>query len=362
MYTVLVTDANTCTNTAVANLLVNPKPIVNIVTNSPICIDHVLNLTGSGGVTYVWSGPNGFVSSVQSPSIMANTVGYTGNYVLTITDASGCTASTAATVVVNPIPDINISANKLYSCPPLCTDISFSSSAPVQSYNWSLGNGVSGSSSTVQTCYNTTGVYTINVVVNDIYGCSNSTTYTVEVYPKPVADFNFAPIKPIELVEEVTFTDASHSAPIVSWNWYFMNTAQYTSIMQNPTFIYEHAGEYAIALVVKSDKGCLDTIVRKIVVGEDYGLYTPNAFTPNGDGLNDMFQPKGFGITKYELNIFDRWGEKVFSTTTFEQGWDGTFSGRSQKICEEGTYTWLINVTNVFGKAHELKGHVTLIR
>ncbi|HRD39415.1 MAG TPA: PKD domain-containing protein, partial [Bacteroidia bacterium] len=112
--------------------------------------------------------------------------------------------------------------------------------------------------------------------------------------PKPIADFNHAPIKPIINIDgDVVFTDASHGANIVSWQWYFMNTAQYTSTLQNPTFLYTEAGTYAVALVVKSDKGCIDTIVRPIVVGEDFGLYVPDAFTPNADGLNDIFQPKG---------------------------------------------------------------------
>ena len=141
-----------------------------------------------------------------------------------------------------------------------------------------------------------------------------------------------------------------------------MNTAQYTSVLQNPTFMYTEPGTYVVALVVKSDKGCVDTLLRPLVVGDDFGIYVPNAFTPNNDGFNDVFQPKGFGIVKYNLYIFDRWGEKVFQTKVFEESWDGTFQGRGHKICEEAVYTWLIDVTDVFGKAHELKGHVTLIR
>ena len=188
----------------------------------------------------------------------------------------------------------------------------------------------------------------------------------IDIYPQPVADFNHAPIKPIlNIDQEVTFTDASYGTPIVSWNWYFMNTAQYTSVLQNPTFNYTEPGTYVVALVVKSDRGCTDTLLRELVVGEDYGLYVPNAFTPNGDGLNDIFQPKGFGIVKYEINIFDRWGEKVFSTKTFEEGWNGTKQSKNDikyGTIEEGTYSWLINVTNVFGKSHELTGNVTLIK
>jgi gliding motility-associated-like protein len=366
-YTVLVTDANTCTNTAVATLIVNPAPTPMIQTNSPICINHVLSLSGTGGVNYTWSGPNGFFSSSQSPTVMANTTGYSGTYALSVIDANGCTGSTNATVSVNNIPNVTIASTNNKACPPLCVDFTFGSSSPVQSYYWELGNGAQGSTQTGTGCYNTTGIYTVNVTVNDTYGCSNSGTYTVELYPVPVADFNHAPIKPIVNIDpEVTFTDASWGANITSWNWYFMNTAQYTSTLQNPTFMYMDPGTYPVALVVKSDHGCMDTLIRPIVVGEDFGIYVPNAFTPNDDGMNDVFQPKGFGITQYELFIYDRWGELMFHTTDFNQGWNGSRQKNKDVtyplIIEEGVYTWLINCTSVFGKAHELKGHVTLIK
>ncbi|MBK7666173.1 MAG: gliding motility-associated C-terminal domain-containing protein [Sphingobacteriaceae bacterium] len=249
-------------------------------------------------------------------------------------------------------------------CAPLCVTYTIQSTPTATSAYWTFGNGDAANGVlTAQSCYNAQGVYTINAVVTDINGCLGSTTYTAEVYPKPVADFNHAPIKPIINIDgEVTFTDASWGANIVSWNWFFMNTAQYTSIEQNPHFQYYEPGNYVVALVVKSDKGCTDTILRPLVVGEDYGLYVPNAFTPNADGWNDTFFPKGFGIVKYELTIFDRWGEKVFATKEFTDSWDGTFQSRGTKVCKEDVYTWLIDCTDVFGKSHELKGHVTLIR
>ena len=362
-YTVLVTDANTCTNTAVANVTVNPAPVASISVNGPICENSILSLSGNGGVSYNWSGPNGFTSSVQSPTLLANSVAYSGNYNLTITDANGCTASAVATATVNPIPSANITSSANSGCAPLCVNFKVNASSNVVSYNWNLGNGSTGNSAAQQTCYGATGIYTINVSVSDGIGCSNSSTYTVNVFPQPIADFNHAPIKPVINVDpEVTFTDASHGANVVAWNWYFMNTAQYTSTTQNPTFMYTEPGTYAVALVVKSDKGCTDTIVRSLVVGEDYGIYVPNAFTPNNDGLNDIFQPKGFGIVKYELQIFDRWGERIFSTKTFEEGWNGKIQSRGGDVVQEGVYTWLINTTSVFGKSHEIKGHVTLIK
>jgi gliding motility-associated-like protein len=363
-YTVLVTDANSCTNTAVANLGINPAPTPSITTNSPICINDIMSLTGSGGVTYQWTGPNGFFSSVQNPTVLGSSTAVGGVYQLSVTDANNCSATSTVNTIVNPNPVAQITSGPNTGCAPLCVNFNVSSTPQASLASWNFGNGsmANGVLSTTS-CYNAAGIYTVNTTVTDANGCLGYATWTVEVYPKPIADFNHAPIKPIINIDgEVTFTDASHGANIVTWNWFFMNTAQYTSTQQNPTFMYSDPGHYVVALVVKSDKGCWDTILRPLEVGEDYGLYVPNAFTPNEDGFNDVFQPKGFGIVKYELNIFDRWGERLFHTKEFTEAWDGTFQGRGSKLCKEDVYVWLINVTDVFGKSHELKGHVTLIR
>jgi gliding motility-associated-like protein len=198
----------------------------------------------------------------------------------------------------------------------------------------------------------------VNVTVDNPLGCSShGSLNNIIVYPKPVADFNFALIKPI-IGQEVIFTDASYQS-ITSWNWYFMNSSQYTSIEQNPNFTYQDAGTYPIVLVVKNDKGCADTLIKVINVTEDYSFYIPNTFTPNGDGLNDIFQPKGLGIEKYEMMIFDRWGEKIFESKEFEKGWDGKYQG---KICPSDVYVYKIKISNIFGEAHDYTGHVNLIK
>lgn len=123
--------------------------------------------------------------------------------------------------------------------------------------------------------------------------------------------------------------------------------------------MFSEAGTYPVALVVTNKWGCSDTIIKPIVVGEDFSLYVPNAFTPNGDGLNDTFFPKGHGILKYNLAIFDRWGEKLFTTSDFLQAWDGTFKGAA---CKNDVYVWKINVTMPDSKLKTYTGHVTLNR
>jgi gliding motility-associated-like protein len=289
-----------------------------------------------------------------------------GGYTLTVTDAIGCSGSVSTPVIINPLPNATIASSGNRGCAPLCVTFTVLGTPGMQN-TWTFGTGQSSGGMTAQNCYGTSGVFTITADYTDANGCSNASSYTVETYPVPVADFNWAPIKPIINQDKVDFTDASYNGDIVSWNWYFTNqaTAGHTSSMQNPNFYYEEPGSYPAVLIVKTEQGCTDTVVKVIVVGEDFNIYVPNAFTPNGDGINDVFQPKGFGIVKYELQIFDRWGERLFQTNTFEQGWDGIRQKKNDinyTVSKQEVYVWKINATDVFGKHHEYTGHVTLIK
>jgi gliding motility-associated-like protein len=360
MYVVNAVDAFNCPATSNINLTFFPLPNVN-ATSATICSGQTTSLVATGATSYIWQPGN--ITGATYPFS-----GSTSINVSVIGTANGCSNTATTTVNVNPNPTANINTGTANGCVPTCVQFNAeNSSAGIASYNWILnGAGITGSVNGAY-CFDEAASYTLGLTLMDGNGCTTTVTpVTITVYAPPIADFNHAPIKPIVNQDPfVTFTDASYNATIVSWNWYFMNTAQYTSIEQNPIFSYTEPGTYPVVLVVKSDKGCIDTLVRPLVVMEDFGIYTPNAFTPNGDGLNDIFQPKGFGVVDYELNIFDRWGEKVFSTKKFEEGWDGTMQSKKDVkygIMEDGTYTWLINCTSVFGKSHELKGHITLIK
>ena len=252
-------------------------------------------------------------------------------------------------------------ATNTKGCAPVCTSFTLANGSSMQSIAWDLGDG-SANGVTVSHCYTTARDYSVVANVVDLNGCTNSTAIMVNVYPIPVADFNYAPIKPVVNEDQVTFTDASYSANAASWNWYFNSTALNTSNLQNPTFVYTEAGANAVTLVVKSDKGCSDTITKSLFVNEDFGVFVPNTFTPNGDGLNDLFFAKGYGITKFEFEVYDRWGEKLFSSTDINEAWDGSMTARGNKQIKEGIYTWRMKLVNVYGKTKELTGHVTLIK
>ena len=111
--------------------------------------------------------------------------------------------------------------------------------------------------------------------------------------------------------------------------------------------------------MVTSSSGCVDTAYNKVVVYPSYSIYIPNAFSPDGDGINEIFKPQGRNITEYQFDIYDRWGVRLFSTDKFTEGWDGTVNG---KIAPIGVYVYQIKFT-AYAKYETVKiGKVSLIR
>ena len=159
------------------------------------------------------------------------------------------------------------------------------------------------------------------------------------------------------------FSDKSTDAygPISSWYWNFNDPkSTETSRTQNATHKYSDTGVYCTTLTVSNMYGCTDSITECLVISNNYTIYIPDAFSPNGDNKNDVFQPKGGAISEFEMYVFDRWGNKLFHTTDFNKGWDGTTTGGFE--CQADTYVYLINVTDNFKKTHSYMGKVTLIK
>jgi gliding motility-associated-like protein len=103
-------------------------------------------------------------------------------------------------------------------------------------------------------------------------------------------------------------------------------------------------------------------VTKIIVIGEDYSIYVPNAFSPNSDGTNDSFGAKGEGVKDFKMYIFDRWGNQVFFSDAMDKWWDGRFQSKGTDIVQEDVYVWKIEVKDFKGAPHLLKGTVTLIK
>lgn len=358
-YSLTVTDGP-CTSTAVIS--VNEPDALSLslsASSFSLCTGDSVTFNGiaSGGTGfYNYNWVNGPITSVCKTTQFTS-----GNftYTLSVRDQNQCSKTETISVSflsVKP-PTINVSQGSL--CVPACLTFTANHENTNALFNWNFGNGtLNNASSVINRCYLEPGTYTVSSESN-LYECKAKSFFTVEIYPMPIADFNYSPLRPIESQDEVMFTDLSYNANIVKWDWYFMNLPKPHSNKQNPSYVYQDKGLYTIALVVTSKQGCKDTVLKTILVGEDYGIFVPNSFTPNGDNLNDTFQPKGFGIKEYKMMVFNRWGEQVFASNDFNFGWDGTYKGNQVK---DDIYVWKIELTNVFGKSHEFTGHVVLYK
>ncbi|MBL4587208.1 MAG: gliding motility-associated C-terminal domain-containing protein, partial [Flavobacteriales bacterium] len=179
----------------------------------------------------------------------------------------------------------------------------------------------------------------------------------IVIHPKPDALFSVdndvrTVIKPV-----FEFTDLS-TENVTIWDWDFGDGT--TGIEQNPIHTYDDiADTYPIVLMVETDFGCRDTVDYQVKVEPVFTFYIPSSFTPDNDGINDLFYGQGKDYTDYTFSIFDRWGELIFESSDDQYHWDGTFKGTQ---VQQGTYVYRFYIIDWKGDDHEYKGIVTLHR
>ncbi len=360
-YTVIVTGSNSCSSYTTANLqgfnysLPNPT----IVATPSVCVNSSITLQGSGGLTYSWSGPEGFVSTSPNITFLASQISMTGAYTLSVMNASYCVGSNTVFVQVYPLPSATLISSQNKLCVPFCSEFSLlrdPASAPLQSFQYFV-EGQFYNEPVIKACITQSGQQIINVYYSDANSCSNASTLLITAYPKPLADFEYFPIKPIAGIDRVEFSNRTQGSKQNSWAWLFSSGDSLWG--QNASFLFQEAGTYPVALMVSNEWNCLDTVIKAVNVLEDFALYVPNAFTPNGDGLNDVFRPAGTGLHNYRLEIYNRWGHTLFVTEDFLQGWDGYFKGEPS---QEDVYSYKIIYSLEGGKTFEKTGWVMLER
>ncbi len=362
-YSVIVSAQNSCTVQAIAPLIglpyALPQPLIS--GNTKPCLNSALQLSGSGGVRYLWSGPNGFVSTSQQFSLAASSPSTSGIYTLSVTNASNCSASGTILVEVLPLPKAELMSSRNKLCVPFCSEfnlVSDSTSNPLSGIN-TYFNGQTFTASPFNLCFSQAGQFSLSSVFTDTNGCVNNSVFLLDAYPKVFADYYFEPQLPLAGIDQVQFINASQGQGQTQWNWLFIGNNEDTVFTENCSYLFEQPGKYPVVLLVKNQWGCMDTVIKVVVIEEEFAFYVPNSFTPNGDGINDTFQPKGMGFTDYSMDIYDRWGERIYSTNSFYQGWDGYFKGN---ICQNGVYNWKIKVKTLQGILKIKTGIVQLLK
>ncbi len=368
-YTISITDNNGCT--ASATVLVNTSPpLTAAVTGATsFCPGGTATLTvnasgGNGNYTYLWQpGSNSSQSISVSPTS-------TTTYNVTVMDACGNNVVIPVTVTINPVPTVSFLADPQNGCAPLCVQFRDLTSIPggkISQWKWNFGNGDSTSGRNPIYCYKDTGVYNVTLTATSDSGCSSTLDVLkmITVYPHPNANFTYSP-QPVVIDNPlVQFVDNSTSRyPLVYWNWVFgdpSSAANNTSELRNPSHQYSDTGTYCATLIVIDQHGCVDSITNCFIVNPLFTLYIPDAFSPNADGINDVFMAKGSYIKDFEMYIFDRWGMQLFHAKDIMDGWDGKVNHGSV-ISQEDTYVYLIYVTDTQGNKHSYNGMVNLIK
>ncbi|HTA27671.1 MAG TPA: PKD domain-containing protein, partial [Bacteroidia bacterium] len=365
-YTLTVTDANGCTSQATVAVVAGTPLTLNVSGNASVCPGTSITLTASA------SGGDGLYSFVWLPSNKTTqtiTFTPTKDSSVTVELTDGCNSAMQSIIVpisVNPLPNISFSSDVYTGCKPLCIqfqDLSTISSGGIAQWEWSFGNGDSVGKKNPIYCYNDTGRYSVSLTEISDSGCSSTLNVLnlINVYPTPNASFTYSPQSINVLNPQVQFiSQSSGNTPIYEWYWTF-GQGDSTSNLQNPQHNYTDTGTFCATLVVVDQHGCVDSVTNCLIINPVYTLYIPSGFSPNGDGINDVFMPKGSYVKSYEMYIFDRWGMQLFHSTDMNSGWDGTAKGGSS-LCQEDTYVYLINVTDTQGNNHSYTGAVSLLK
>jgi len=344
VYSVTVSDINGCSaaDTVIATFTTPPPAYAGLDTG--LCLNNTVQLSATGGVTYDWSPSAGLSNSGISTPVASPTV--TTTYTLTVLDANGCSGTDNIVVTVHPLPNVNFVTNVETGCAPLKIQFSDLSTPNIASWAWQFGDPLSGvnNSSIIQNpthIFVEKGSYSVTLSVVTIYGCTGQISYPnlISVFEVPIADFDYYPLQ--ANIDNPVINFNSHSTNDNAWIWNFGDNST-QSIIPNPTHEFINPGTYNVSLIVQSTQGCTDTIIKEVTFKPFYTFYAPNAFTPNGDGLNDVFIPKGVGFNneKFNLYIYNRWGELVFETADYNLGWDGNTS--SGNPAPQGVYTWIV--------------------
>ena len=354
-YTLFVQDAYDCLN--VYDTIIVPHEAGPDISFSSINDERCSASDGSISATIAGGTTPYSITWNTNPASSATTVNNLseGTYKIVVTDALGCNSEDSVFISNHKEPTLAVVLISPDSCEYGIGSAEAIVTGDYHPYNY-LWNSTPPQNTPVAA--NLPGGNYIITVHDGI--CTVSANVVVPLIPAPLPQFVANP--EIVYLEDgiVNFTDLTQGS-IIEWLWDFDDGN--SSVLQHPVHRFTDYGKHNVVLKVTDNNGCVGITSRDIFVKDRTAIYFPNAFTPNGDGLNDIFKPVGIYITNYHLQIFDRAGRAVFYSGDPEHGWDGYIEGIP---AQDGVYVWICTFTHDYGdnlvKDLKLKGTVTLMR
>lgn len=352
-YTLTVSVAGECPTDDKVTIIVNPSLNVSAGADATICEGTTVTLNGAGGngaATYTWTPAISLSDSTIASPDASPLVTTTYNLIV---NEGNCSESASVTVNVNPTPTADVFHSNLVGCAPLTVNF-IENSSDETAYLWNFGDGTPVmNEAIVNHTYTQAGTYTTTYTAIGAGGCSKTTTVgPIVVSDNSFADFTSNPVNTDTLLlpdASVVFTDISVNP--ISWLWDFGDGQ--TSSDPNPKHDFPAPGDYLVSLTVTNEMGCSSSASALYHV-LDPNVFVPNIFTPNGDGFFDTWIVNYQGTDKYDLRVYDRWGNDVFMSSSPDNVWDGNLKG---KPVQPGIYYYTLKIgTKVYN------GNVTLMR
>ncbi len=351
-YMLIVSDQK-CAIQKNVTLTEPPKLSLSVWGDSIICEGNKAKIQaaaqgGTKPLVLSWTNslPNG-TTQVVSPA-------QTTTYIVTVTDSNKCVLSKPFTVQVQLQPVIAFTKADS-GCVPV-TAIFTNLSQNASMYTWRFGDGsVSDLISPIHT-YSLPGWYDVTLVAKNNL-CIDSITQKRYIHVFPYAHAKIITDQSVvsELNPEVLVSNFSTGYNTCELLWGDGTTQV---IYANATHIYAQPGTYYLTLMANNKYACNDTTQTTVVVEPETTFYIPQAFSPNDDGRNDLFTAFGTNIHSFEIHIFDRWGNKVYSGYDIQKGWDGTYKG---KKAMEDIYVYKLIYTDYKDRKHSVSGRFTLL-
>ena len=327
------------------------------VSDTAVCAGQTVQFNAEGGVSFIWSGPNGFYDTIKSPAIDNSSLNDGGWYHVIIKTAGGCVVNDSTYVLVRE------GNTKAWPDTSICIGQSVVLTANEGiAYSWIPLAAIANSTTRqIKVSPIVTTIYTVKIT--DKYGCTGTAPVRVKVKNEVKLIAKIAASKYVcRMADSISFIDVS-TGIINSWKWDFGNgkiSSQHKPPLQVYNNIPSGIDAYTIHLTVTDTSGCISESSHFMSVENICTLGMATAFTPNGDGLNDYFYPlNAFKAININFYVFNKVGQKVFETKSWPEKWDGTFKGEPQS---SGTYLWVLKYEDVYGKKNQLSGTVVLIR
>ncbi|MGI6343425.1 MAG: PKD domain-containing protein [Bacteroidales bacterium] len=354
-YMVVLTaiTSDSCSNSYQEVLSIGSTPFADFSVSSS-CVgaptsftDQSVNTGASQIVQWMWNfgDPTSGVlnySSVPSPTHTYNTAG-TYDVTLTVYNSKGCWDSIVKQVIVNDLAEVTIENNE--GCNGSSISFSAVSNVDLQTYYWDFDDGNSSSLSNPVHVYENSGQYNVTLTAKDINGCTAITTKTITIYPKPIA--SFANSNPLCNDSTVVFTDLSHAVQgaITQWRWHFGdgNDTTYTAYQPTVTHSYSQQGSFEVKLVVESDLGCTDSIIRILTISDSPDVdfsYTSNCMGSNTQFTSTVSAGSGASVTSYAWDFGDP-NSGILNYSNLQNP--------THIYINSGTYTVRLTVTNSLG-------------